>query len=240
MDRRDTLKSLLLGSLAGGMLVSGCAPEKVPVENEDISFGKEAEKEYGRTDLEKVRDEKLKAAEFLNEHEIVTIAVLCDLILPPTDNIGGASDAGVPEFIAFIVKDIPKHQMLMRGGLMWLDNQANKTYELEFKACTSEQQKAILDTIAFPVADVPLKQQEFGIRFFALMKDLTLTGYYTSKMGIEDLGYKGNSPNTWDGVPDDELNRLGLAYEEEWLAKCIDQNSRMDIAKWDDEGNLIS
>ena len=72
------------------------------------------------------------------------------------------------------------------------------------------------------------------------MRNLTLTGYYTSKMGIEDLGYKGNMPNVWDGVPEDVLAAHGLNYDPSWLAKCVDQSKRADIATWDDEGNLIS
>lgn len=239
MDRRDTIKSLLLGSLAGGMLGIGCAPGEEATATID-TVEKEKEKHYGRTPEEKALDEELKAEEFFSAHEVSTIAILCDLILPANDQFGGATDAGVPEFIEFIVKDIPKHQMPIRGGLMWLDNFANNEYNIEFKACSPDQQKAILDTIAFPIPDLPMKKQVQGVRFLSLMRDLTLTGYYTTKMGIDDLGYKGNMPSVWDGVPEEELQRHGMAYEKEWLAKCIDQNTRMDIAKWDDDGNLIS
>lgn len=238
MDRRESIKSLLLGTLAGGALVTGCAPGEKVAEVNNVDPSSE-EQHYGRTEKEKKNDEELRAEVFFSEHEVSTIAALCDLILPSKANIGGATEAGVPEFIEFIVKDIPKHQMPIRGGLMWLDNASNKAYNLEFKAALPEQQKAILDTIAYPVPDVPMNKQTQGIRFFSLMRDLTLTGYYTSKIGIEDLGYKGNVPSVWDGVPEDELKRHGMAYEKEWLAKCIDQNSRMDVAQWDDEGNLI-
>ncbi|MEL6560184.1 MAG: gluconate 2-dehydrogenase subunit 3 family protein [Bacteroidota bacterium] len=238
MDRRESIKSLLLGTLAGGALVTGCAPEEKAADIANVDVQPE-EKHYGRTEKEKKNDAELNAEVFFSEHEISSIAVLCDLILPANATIGGATDAGVPEFIEFIVKDIPKHQMPIRGGLMWLDNASNKAYNLEFKAALPEQQKAILDTIAYPVPDLPMSKQTQGIRFFSLMRDLTLTGYYTSKMGIEDLGYKGNVPSVWDGVPEEELKRHGLAYEKEWLDKCIDQNSRMDIAEWDDDGNLI-
>ena len=72
------------------------------------------------------------------------------------------------------------------------------------------------------------------------MRNLTLTGYYTSKVGIADLGYKGNQPNVWDGVPDDVLKQHGVFYEEEWLAKCVDQSKRNDVAQWDELGNLLS
>jgi hypothetical protein len=72
------------------------------------------------------------------------------------------------------------------------------------------------------------------------MRNLTLTGYYTSKIGIEDLGYKGNTPNVWDGVPEDVLAQHDVSYDAEWIEKCVDQSKRGIIAEWDEEGNLIS
>ena len=78
------------------------------------------------------------------------------------------------------------------------------------------------------------------VQWFNLLRNLTLTGYFTSEVGIKELGYKGNSPNVWDGVPQEVLDDHGLSYDEEWLSKFIDQSKRLDIAKWDEDGNLIS
>ena len=72
------------------------------------------------------------------------------------------------------------------------------------------------------------------------MRNLTMTGYYTSEWGIKDLGYQGNQPNVWDGVPQDVLDQHGVAYDPEWIAKCINQDTRGDIATWDDDGNLLT
>ena len=69
---------------------------------------------------------------------------------------------------------------------------------------------------------------------------LCMTGYFTSAIGIEELGYVGNSPNVWDGVPQDVLDDHGLAYDPEWVTKCVDQEKRNDTAQWDEQGNLIS
>ena len=234
MDRRDSIKSLLVGSLAGGMLINGCAPEA----KEDNKKENLAENHYGRTPEEKERDAKLKAKQFFNEHELTTIAVLCDIILPANDQFGSAKDAGVPEFIEFMVKDLPYHQLPVRGGLMWLDNRSNRQFGKEFKACSNDEQIKIIDEIAYP--DKASPEVEQGVKFFSLMRDLTLTGYYTTKMGLKDLGYQGNAPNVWDGVPQEVLDKHGLAYDEEWLAKCIDQSTRDKIAEWDNEGNLIN
>ncbi|MEE2605204.1 MAG: gluconate 2-dehydrogenase subunit 3 family protein, partial [Bacteroidota bacterium] len=78
------------------------------------------------------------------------------------------------------------------------------------------------------------------VQWFNLVRNLTMTGYFTSEVGIKELGYKGNMPNVWDGVPQDVLDQYGLKYDEDWLEKCIDQSTRMTIAEWDDEGNLLT
>jgi hypothetical protein len=233
MKRRESLKSMLVGSVAGGLFVSACAPdEKAEITTEEQGFPG-----YGRTVQEKEHDREVLAEIFLNEHELETIAVLCDIILPATADFGSATDAKVPEFIEFIVKDMPYHQMPIRGGLAWLDNHSNAKFNLEFKKLTLEQQHEICDEIAFPGKTKP--EHMPGEKLFTRMRNLTLTGYYTSEIGIKDLGYKGNMPNVWDGVPEDVLAKHSVSYEQEWLSKCIDQTKRGQLAQWDEDGNLI-
>ena len=233
MDRRESIKSILLGSFAGGLLLNGCAKE----EKAETLAPKVERDGYGRTPEEEALDEKLFSEQFFTKHELETVAVLCDIILPATPSAGSATDAEVPEFIEFIAKDMPYHQLPLRGGIMWLDNRSRKLYQKEFITCTDAEQKALLDEIAYP-EEVPAGLEQ-GVRFFTLMRNLTLTGYYTTKMGIEDLGYKGNTPNAWDGVPEEVLREHGMSYEKEWLAKCVDQKKPRGIAKWDQDGNLI-
>ena len=235
MDRRDSIKSIILGTVAGGLAVHGCKPES---EVEELQAPEEAN--YGRLPEEKELIEKLNAEQFFNEHEMATITVLCDLILPPTDTLGGAVDAAVPNFIEFMAKDHPPFQTELRGGLMWLDHKSNTEFNTEFKSLQEEQQRSLLDQIAYYDPEIPMEEQSLEIQFFSNMRNLTLTGYYTTKIGIEDLGYKGNMPNVWDGVPEDILEQHGVAYEEEWLAKCIDQSTRGEIAEWDEDGNLLT
>ena len=236
MDRRDTIKSLFLGSLAGGFAITACSPEEA-IESANIPLTDESNG-YGRTEREKLIDEKLFSESYLLESELNTLSVLVDLILPATSTSGSATEAGVTEFIDFIVKDIPRHQIPIRGGLMWLDQLSNRLNNLVFVSCSQQQQKEILDMIAYPDKAEPTMLQ--GVNFFSLLRNLTLTGFYTTRMGFENLGYKGNQPNVWDGVPEDILQKHGLSYEPEWLEKCIDQEKRMDIASWDENGNLIS
>lgn len=238
MDRRDSLRSILLGSVAGGLALHGCKPADNEIAD---ALGTQAEEHhFGRTPEEKEQIAKLQAEQFFNEHELATATVLATLILPPHPEFGGPVEAEVPEFMEFMAKDIPELQTTLRGGLMWLDHQSNTQYGVEFKGATEEQQKALMDTIAFYDPEVPGNERPLEVQFFSLMRNLTVCGYYTSKVGIAELGYKGNSPNVWDGVPQEVLDKHGMAYEEAWLAKCVDQSKRNDTAEWDDEGNLLT
>ena len=236
MDRRESIKSLLVGSMAGGMLVSGCAD---PQSDQTVQLDTSSSLgDYGRTEQEKEHDQKLMKEKFFTSHELATIAVLCDIILPATGSDLSAVDVNVPEFVEFIVKDLPYHQQPLRGGIMWLDHQTNTKHNKVFKDCSSQQQLEIVDQIAYPNSSDPAMQP--GVTFFNRIRNLTLTGYYTTEEGVRSLGYKGNTPNIWDGVPPEVLEKHGLSYDEEWLSKCIDQSTRNITAEWDDQGNLIT
>lgn len=237
MDRRKSLKSILLGGVAGGLAIHGCKPQDEQQLEEVVKI---KEYDYGRTPEEKEYDDEVLTEEFFNPHEMETISVLCNLILPPDGDVGGALEAEVPDFIEFMAKDHPPYQIELRGGLMWMDHKSNTEFNMDFKSASEEQQKSILDQIAYPDIEIPEAERPLEVQFFSLIRNLTLTGYYTTKMGIEALGYKGNMPNVWDGVPDDVLSQHGVSYDEEWLAKCIDQSKRGIIAEWDENGNLLT
>ncbi|MEC3966251.1 gluconate 2-dehydrogenase subunit 3 family protein [Flagellimonas halotolerans] len=235
MDRRKSIQTMIMGAGASALAFYGCkadAEMSIPSKMDTAHFG--------RTPEELERIGKLNAQKLFSDHELETIAVLSSIILPSKEPYGGPIEAKVPEFIEFIAKDIPEFELTLKGGLMWLDYQSNKLFDLEFKKAALEQQKQILDTIAFHDATVPLDVQPLEIQFFAIVRNLTVTGYYTSKEGIADLGYKGNRPNIWDGVPQDILDQHGVAYDPEWIAKCVDQSKRNIIAEWDENGNLLT
>jgi len=236
MDRRESLKSLMVASVAGAAFAttSGCK-----VENIDIPKVVD-DKLYGRTASEKEWDEEVSSKTYFTDQEIETIATLCDIILPATDTAGSASDAEVPDFIEFIVKDLPGHQLPLRGGIAWLNGISRNRFGTPFVECSEEQQIEIVEDIAYPDPEGKKPELAVGISFFDRMRNLTMTGYYTSRMGINDLGYKGNVPNVWDGVPDEVLREHNVDYDPEWLAKCVDQSKREDIAEWDEDMNLIS
>jgi len=238
MDRRKSIKTIILGTGAIGLGLQSCKTEsEEALINQEIAS---AEKYFGRTPEELERIEELNEEQLFNEHELETIAVLSEVILPPKEPFGGPIEADVPNFIEFIGKDMPQLQNTLLGGLMWLDHEANTNFGTDFKSTPLEQQKQLLDPIAYYDSKIPINKQSLGIQFFSLMRNLTLTGYYTSELGIKDLGYQGNQPNVWDGVPQEVLDQHGVAYDPEWIAKCIDQSTRGTIATWDEDGNLLT
>jgi hypothetical protein len=107
----------------------------------------------------------------------------------------------------------------MRGGLRWLDLHSIKKFEKSFRDLPEEQRLAIVDSIAYPKKAKPEDKQ--GVTFFTLMRNLTITGFYTTEIGFKDIGYVGNRPNQWNGVPPEVLKQYDLAYTEKELKECI-------------------
>ncbi|MDO9373129.1 MAG: gluconate 2-dehydrogenase subunit 3 family protein [Ferruginibacter sp.] len=219
MDRRKSIKALLVGTAAAGVLVESCntKTEKVAEPNAAVT------NEDDRMEEEKVINKKLKDATFFTPEEMATITVLADIIIPKDEVSGSASEAKVPDFIEFIVKDMPAHQTPMRGGLRWLDLQSLKRFEKQFTAITAQQRIEIVDEIAYPAKAKPELKQ--GVAFFSLMRNLTATGFYTSEIGIQDIGYMGNKPNQWKGVPDEVLKQYNMAYSEKELKETVQFDS---------------
>ncbi len=168
---------------------------------------------------EKIANKKLREATFFTPEEMATITILADIIIPKDGISGSASEAKVPDFIEFIVKDMPNHQTPMRGGLRWLDMESLKRFEKSFAAITEKQRIEIVDDIAYPDKAKPGMKQ--GVAFFSLIRNLTATGFYTSEIGVKDLDYKGNTPNQWNGVPDEVLKQYNMAYSERELKESI-------------------
>jgi len=202
MNRRDSLKAIGLTALSTTVLVAACKPSS---EKEEVAA---AGKEAGREPWETDRDKKLNSETFFTKHEMATITVLADIIIPKDSVSGSASDAKVPEFIEFIVKDMPEHQVPMRGGLKWLDIQCFNRYEKAFIEANSKEQISIIDEIAYPKKAKP--EMQAGVAFFNRMRSLTTSGFYTTEIGIKDIGYVGNVPNQWDGVPTEVLKHYGM------------------------------
>jgi gluconate 2-dehydrogenase gamma chain len=217
MDRRSSIKALVLGTVSTGVIIEACDTADTKVKAPDAAAPSASDADRMPEEIE--YNKKLQEEKFFNAHEIGTIAILADIIIPKDEVSGSATDAKVADFIEFIVKDKPEHQVPMRGGLRWLDLACMKQFDKPFKECSSSQQIEIVDQLAYPRKVKP--ENKPGAAFFTLMRNLTITGFYTTEIGFKDVGYMGNKPNQWNGVPDDVLNQYNMAYSEKELKECI-------------------
>jgi gluconate 2-dehydrogenase gamma chain len=180
VSRRDILKSLGMGVIAGGVLST------IPAQAAEYAH-------------HMVMSEKAAAAngvytpKYFSAHQYKTLLSLCETIFPADGDSGGAIEAGAPEFIDLISSENVEYQLKLGGGLMWLDETCIDRYGKVYLDCAPEQQKEILDLIAYrknAKADPSLSQ---GIEFFSFLRNMTADGFFTSKIGIEYLGYIGNT-----------------------------------------------
>jgi len=190
VSRRDVLRALAAGAIGGSVL------RVIPVKAAEYAH-------------QLVHKEKSAAPagqytpKFFNAHEYETLKSLCDTIIPKDEKSGGAVEAGAPEFIDLLTSENEKFQVELGGGLMWLESRCVDQYGKVYLDCAAEQQKEMLDLIAYRKnvkKDTSLSQ---GVVFFAFLRDMTCDGFYTSKIGIEDLQYIGNvTRSEWPGCPE--------------------------------------
>ena len=146
---------------------------------------------------------------FFTAHEYATVRLLVDIIIPKDERSGSATDASVPEFMDFMMGDDPARQTPMRGGLAWIDRECEDRYDKRFLDCSVEQRASVLDDIAWPQKSRP--EIAHGVAFFNSFRDLTAAGFFSSKMGVEDLKYTGNvMVPEWTGCPDEAHKKLGV------------------------------
>ena len=180
ISRRDILKSLTLTAITGSVL------RVIPLEA--------AEYAHRMVRAEKAAAENaVYAPKFFSAHFYKTLQSLCQTIIPADEQAKGAIEAGAPEFIDLITSENKEYQVSLGGGLMWLDNTCIDRYGGTYLACTPQQQTEILDLIAYrknAKKDPSLGQ---GVEFFAFLRKLTADGFFTSEIGIEYLGYIGNT-----------------------------------------------
>lgn len=151
------------------------------------------------------------APKFFSAHEWATVRTLVDIIIPKDEHSGSATDAAVPEFMDFIVIAYPEEQKWVREGLAWLDDESKRRSKKAFVDASESQRKTLLNDIAFPETAKP--EVKDGVKFFNSFRDFTASGFYSSRMGVDDLQYKGNTfVMEWKGCPDAVLDRLGVHY----------------------------
>ena len=233
MNRRENLKLLFTGSVGAGLLLTGCEPEQVTVQNHVLTGGTIG----GRTEEEKIRDSQLLSETFFTEAEMKKLNTLVDIIMPAGEDSPSATELKVPEFMEFMMKDQPGNQTPMRGGLMWLDFEADELFGKPFNELSKDQVIQIVELVAWPDKAAP--EYAGAVRWFNMLRNLTCSGYFSTQAGWKYMDYRGNTPNVWDGVPQKVLDQYGLANPDKYKELYLKPEDRGTIAQWDEEGNLI-
>lgn len=147
-------------------------------------------------------------------HEYATLRRLAELIVPSDERSKGAIEAGAPEFIDFLCAANAELAAIYTGGIGWLDADMKRQHQVAFLDATPERQTAMLDLIAYRETETAHPDLAPGIRFFAWARNMVVDAYYTSKVGMDDLGYMGNGAMSEFSVPKDAvdyaLKRSGL------------------------------
>lgn len=194
LTRRGALQALAAAAAATGAFA--CAPADVDRAAREAAKAKAA---GGFT------------PRFFTPDEFAAATLLADLLLPRDERSGSASDAGVPEFLDFVLAEEMTDPVRIRGGLAWLDRECHDRFGKRFLDCADGERTAVLDDIAWPAKARPEHSQ--GVAFFTSFRDLVAGGFWSSKVGVEDLGYQGNVVVAeWKGCPDEQLRRLGVSY----------------------------
>jgi gluconate 2-dehydrogenase gamma chain len=177
VSRRAILKSLSTAVVAGSVL------RAIPLEAAEYAHGV-------------IAAEKAKPGpyvpKYFQPHQYKTLQALCDTIIPADADSGGAVEAGAPEFIDLLTSENSDFQLKLGGGLMWLDATCADRYGNPWLDCTSDQQKEILDLIAYRKNADKDESLTAAVDFFSLLRSFTADGFFTSKIGIKYLGYVGN------------------------------------------------
>lgn len=180
ISRRDILRNIAVGAAGGSVL------HMIPAQAAELAHALVQKEKASSPD----RSYKPR---YFPAHQYQTLLVLCDTIIPKDETSGGAVEAGAPEFIDLLTSENEEYQGTFGGGLMWLDNFCVDHYEHAFLECSAAQQKEVLDLIAYRKNAKSNPELSQGIAFFAKLRNMTCDGFYTSKIGIEDLKYIGNT-----------------------------------------------
>jgi hypothetical protein len=210
MDRRTTIKWMLAAAASVPALnVSGRTVEQRPG---DVAANQAG---YG-TDPDLMKEWKAGGPWplTLDAKSRETVAALCDLIIPDDESSPSASQVGVVDFIdEWISAPYPQQRgdrPIILGGLVWIEAESQKRFGGRFPALGIAQKSAIADDVCSPAKAKP----EFAdpARFFSKFRDLTAGGFYTTPVGMKDIGYRGNETlERFDGPPLEALKKAGLA-----------------------------
>jgi hypothetical protein len=232
MNRRENLKLLFTGSIGTGLLLTNCTPDAQKIPPPPVISGTIG----GRTAEENLRDQKLMADHFFTEEEKKKMTVLVDIVMPKDSESPAASEVGTVDFIDFMMIDQPSNQTPMRGGLMWLDYEADERFGKTFLDLSQVETMEIIDDVAWP--DTAKPEFEGGVKWFNLVRNFAATGFFSTEAGWKYMDYRGNKANVWDGVPQEVMAKHGVSLPEQYLPFYLKPEDRGRLAEWDADGNL--
>jgi gluconate 2-dehydrogenase gamma chain len=180
LSRRDILKSLAMGAAATSVL------RVIPAQAAEYAHHMIAAEKAAAP-------AKAYAPKFFSAHDYKTLQALCQTIIPADADSGGAIEAGAPEFIDLLTSENQDYQRILGGGLLWLDGACSDRYDKVFLDCSPEQQKEMLDQIAYRKNAVANPALNPGVEFFSFLRNMTTDGFFTSEIGIKYLGYIGSA-----------------------------------------------
>ncbi len=193
-SRRDVLK-------AGAAAAAVAALPITPAEAENAAV-------YVEAALQGAAQGAVYRPKWFQPDEWRTIRVMVDLIIPRDAKSGSATAAGVPEYMDFFCTEYPSYAWV-REALRWFDGFAYTSYKKSFVKCTDAERRALLDQVAWPAKAAPAVRD--GVNHFNRLRDFTASGFFSSQMGVRDIGYIGNVARpTWDGCPPAALRHLGV------------------------------
>ncbi|MGA3031994.1 MAG: gluconate 2-dehydrogenase subunit 3 family protein [Terracidiphilus sp.] len=180
VSRRKILKSLAIGAIADSVL------RIIPLEAAEYTHNMiESEKADAKTGA--------YTPKFFDAQQYKTLQLLCEIILPADADSGGAIEAGAPEFIDLLTSENEEYKAKLAGGLKWLDSTCTTRFSKVYLNCTPQQQKEILDLIAYRKSSERDEGLSQPVEFFSFLRKFTADGFFTSKIGIKYLGYEGNT-----------------------------------------------
>jgi gluconate 2-dehydrogenase gamma chain len=178
VTRRAILKSLTVGAVAGSVM------RVIPLEA--------AEHAHRMIEAEQA-SKGAYSPKFFDAQMYKTLQTLCETIIPADADSGGAIEGGAPEFIDLLTSENAEYQAQLGGGLKWLESNCTARYGKVYLDCSRQQQKEILDLIAYRKNAEQDEGLTKAVEFFSLLRSMTADGFFTSKIGIKYLGYKGNT-----------------------------------------------
>jgi hypothetical protein len=209
VKRREVIRSLALAMTGAGVL--------------DLEA---AQHVHAATAVEKSQGSYRRKA--LTEHEFRTVTRLAELIVPKDEVSGSGAEAGAPEFIDTLAGQNATLAEIYHGGLAWLDAEMRKRYGATFVGAKASEQEAMLDLlVAEEQAEARRREEELvyrrsedykgfsgytvkraselgvGVKFFDWVRKMTVDAFYTSAMGIKDLGFRGNRAWSSYRVPEE-------------------------------------